>query len=143
MSVEPVWIAVAAPGVVALVTLAVWRLPRRWGLRRRLRAPLHQLESFDGDERAAGGAAIVQLGLNRKTAGVLIHFLRHEEDRSVKFEIALVVIRANGERRNRRRVRKLEKWAVAQVVDHGHPVHQGLEWTRAQRPLSASRTPRA
>jgi hypothetical protein len=131
----------AVVGVVALFVLAAWRLPRRWRLRRSLRAPLHQLDSFDPDERAGGGAAVVQLGLNRRTAGVLIHFLAQEEDRSVKFAIALAVVRANGERRNRRRVRKLEKWAVELVVEHGHPVHQGLEWNRAQRPLISVRAP--
>jgi hypothetical protein len=141
MAVEPVWIAVAALGVLALAALGAWRLPRRWRLRRRLRAPSRQLDSFDPDERARGGEAVVQLGLNCRTAGELIHFLGREEERSVQFAIALAVVRANGEPRNRRRVRRLEKWAVEQVVEHGHPVHQGLEWNRAQRPLLASRTP--
>jgi hypothetical protein len=131
MSVDPVLIVPAALGAVAVVALLAWRLPRRWRVRRRLRALSRQLDSFDPDERARAGAAVVELGLTRRTANVLIQSLTREEDRRLRFAIALAVVR-NSERSRRRRVRQLRKWSVEELAEHGHPVHQGLEWKRSQ-----------
>ena len=125
MSADPVLIVPAAMGALALVALLVW-LPRRWRVRRRLRGLSRQLDSFDPDERARAGAAVVELRLTRRTANVLIHSLTREEDRRVRFGIALAVVR-KGEGSRRRRVRRLRKWAVEELTEHGHPVHQGLE----------------
>jgi hypothetical protein len=128
MTVDPVLIVPAAVGALALIALLVWRLPRRWRVRRRLRALSRRLDSFDPDERAHAGAAVVELGLTRRTANVLLHALSREEDRWVQFAIALAVVRTNSGRFRRRRVRRLRRWAVALLVDHGHPVHRGLQW---------------
>jgi hypothetical protein len=113
------------------LALLVWRLPRRWRVRRRLRGLSRQIDSFDPDERARAGAAMVELGLTRRTANVLIQSLTREEDRRLRFAIALAVVR-NSERSRRRRVRQLRKWSVEELAEHGHPVHQGLEWKRSQ-----------
>jgi hypothetical protein len=127
MSVDPVLIVPAALGALALVALLAWQLPRR----RRLRSLSRQLDSFDPDKRARAGAAMVELGLTRRTANVLIQSLTREEDRRLRFAIALAVVR-NSERSRRRRVRQLRKWSVEELAEHGHPVHQGLEWKRSQ-----------
>ena len=127
MSVDPVLIVPAALGVLALVALLAWQLPRR----RRLRSLSRQLDSFDPDKRARAAAAMVELGLTRRTANVLIQSLTREEDRRLRFAIALAVVR-NSERSRRRRVRQLRKWSVEELAEHGHPVHRGLEWNRSQ-----------
>ena len=127
MTVDPVLIVPAALGVLALVALLAWRLPRR----RRLRSLSRQIDSFDPDERARAGASMVELGLTRRTANVLTHSLTREEDRRLRFAIALAVVR-NSERSRRRRVRQLRKWSVEELTEHGHPVHQGLEWKRTR-----------
>ena len=131
MTVDPVLIVPAVVGVLALFALLVWRLPRRWRVRRRLRGLSRQLDSFDPDERARAGAAMVELGLTRRTANVLTHSLTREEDRRLRFAIALAVVR-NSERSRRRRVRQLRKWSVEELTEHGHPAHQGLEWKRTR-----------
>jgi hypothetical protein len=131
MSVDPVFIVPIALGALALVALLAWRLLRRWRIRRRLRGLSRQLDSFDPDERAHAGAAVVELGLTRHTANVLIHSLAREEDRRVRFGIALAVVR-NSDDARRRRVRRLQKWAVDELTQHGHPVHQRLEWKRTR-----------
>jgi HAMP domain-containing protein len=127
MSVDPVLIVPAALGALALVALLAWQLPRR----RRLRSLSRQLDSFDPDKRARAAAAMVELGLTRRTANVLIQSLTREEDRRLRFAIALAVVRTS-ERSRRRRVRQLRKWSVEELAEHGHPVHQGLEWKRSQ-----------
>jgi hypothetical protein len=127
MSVDPVLIVPAALGALALVALLAWQLPRR----RRLRSLSRQIDSFDPDKRARAAAAMVELGLTRRTANVLTHSLTREEDRRLRFAIALAVVR-NSERSRRRRVRQLRKWSVEELAEHGHPVHQGLEWKRSQ-----------
>jgi HAMP domain-containing protein len=127
MSVDPVLIVPAALGVLALVALLAWQLPRR----RRLRSLSRQLDSFDPDKRARAAAAMVELGLTRRTANVLIQSLTREEDRRLRFAIALAVVRNSG-RSRRRRVRQLRKWSVEELAEHGHPVHQGLEWKGSQ-----------
>src|SRR6266540_7005153 len=131
MSVDPVLIVPAALGALALVALLAWRLPRRWRVRRRLRSLSRQLDSFDPDERARAGAAVVELGLTRRTANVLIESLTREEDRRLRFAIALAVVRKS-EGSRRRRVRRLRKWSVEELAEHGRPVHQGLEWKRTR-----------
>jgi hypothetical protein len=131
MSVDPVLLVPIALGALALVALLAWRLPRRWRLRRRLRAASRKLDSFDPDERAHAGAAVVETGLTRHTANVLTHSLAREEDRRVRFGIALSVVR-NSDASRRRRVRRLQKWAVDELAQHGHPVHQRLEWKRTR-----------
>jgi hypothetical protein len=131
MTVDPVLIVPAAVGALAVVALFMWRLPRRWRVRRRLRALSRQLDSFDPDVRARAGAAVVELGLTRRTANVLIHSLGREEDRRVLFGIAVAVVRKSGGSR-RRRVRRLQKWAVEELAEHGHPMHQRLEWKRTR-----------
>jgi hypothetical protein len=131
MTVDPVLIVPGVVGALALVALLVWRLPRRWRVRRRLRGLTRQLDSFDPDERARAGAAVVELGLTRHTANVLTHSLAREEDRHVRFGVALAVVRKS-EGSRRRRVRRLRKWAVEELGEHGHPVHQGLEWKRTR-----------
>ncbi len=83
MTVDPVLIVPAVVGALALFALLVWRLPRRWRVRRRLRGLSRQLDSFDPDERARAGAAVAELGLTRRTANVLLHALSREEDRRV------------------------------------------------------------
>ena len=126
MSVDPVLIVPAALGVLALVALLAWRLPRR-----RLRSLSRQIDSFDPDKRARADAGVVELGLTRRTANVLTHSLTREEDLRLRFAIALAVVR-NSERSRRRRVRQLRKWSVEELVEHGHPVHQGLEWKKSK-----------
>ena len=127
MTVDPVLIVPAALGTLALVALLAWQLPRR----RRLRSLSRQIDSFDPDKRARAAAGVVELGLTRRTANVLTHSLTREEDRRLRFAIALAVVR-NSERSRRRRVRQLRKWSVEELTEHGHPVHQGLEWKRSQ-----------
>jgi len=127
MTVDPVLIVPAALGTLALVALLAWQLPRR----RRLRSLSRQIDSFDPDKRARAAAAMVELGLTRRTANVLTHSLTREEDRRLRFAIALAVVR-NSERSRRRRVRQLRKWSVEELTEHGHPVHQGLEWKRTR-----------
>ena len=131
MTVDPVLIVPAVVGAFALFALLVWRLPRRWRIRRRLRSLSRQIDSFDPDKRARAAAAMVELGLTRRTANVLTHSLTREEDRRLRFAIALAVVR-NSERSRRRRVRQLRKWSVEELTEHGHPVHQGLEWKKSQ-----------
>ena len=131
MTVDPVLIVPAVVGVLALFALLVWRLPRRWRVRPRLRGLSRQIDSFDPDKRARAAAGVVELGLTRRTANVLIHSLTREEDRRLRFAIALAVVRNSG-RSRRRRVRQLRKWSVEELTEHGHPVHQGLEWKRSQ-----------
>jgi hypothetical protein len=127
MTVDPVLIVPAALGTLALVALLAWQLPRR----RRLRSLSRQIDSFDPDKRARAAAAMVELGLTRRTANVLTHSLTREEDRRLRFAIALAVVR-NSERSRRRRVRQLRKWSVEELAEHGHPVHQGLEWKKSK-----------
>ena len=127
MTVDPVLIVPAALGTLALVALLAWQLPRR----RRLRSLSRQIDSFDPDKRARAAAAMVELGLTRRTANVLTHSLTREEDRRLRFAIALAVVR-NSERSRQRRVRQLRKWSVEELTEHGHPVHQGLEWKRTR-----------
>ena len=127
MTVDPVLIVPAALGTLALVALLAWQLPRR----RRLRSLSRQIDSFDPDKRARAAAGVVELGLTRRTANVLTHSLTREEDRRLRFAIALAVVR-NSERSRRRRVRQLRKWSVEELTEHGHPVHQGLEWKRTR-----------
>jgi hypothetical protein len=129
MAADPVLIVPAVVGALALGAVLLWRLPRRWRVRRRLRGLSRQLDSFDPDERVRAGGAVVELGLTRRTANVLIHSLTREEDRRVRFAVALAVVRKS-EGSRRRRVRRLRKWTVEEVAEHGHPVHQGLEWKR-------------
>lgn len=133
MTVDPVLIVPIALGALAFVALLAWRLPRRWRLRRRLRAASRKLDSFDPDERARTGVAVAELGLTRRTANVLLHALRREEDRRVRFAFALAVVRADSKRFRRRRVQRLRRWAVEQLVENGHPVHRGLEWQQPRR----------
>jgi hypothetical protein len=133
MTVDPVVIVPAVMGAFALIALLVWRLPRRWRVRRRLGALSRQLDSFDPDERAGAGVAVAELGLTRRTAKVLLHALSREEDRRVQFAIALAVVRASSERFRRRRVQRLRRWAVALVVEHGHPVHRELKWKHPRK----------
>ena len=131
MTVEPVLIVPAVVGALALVALLVWRVPRHWRVRRWLRGLSRQLDSFDPDKRARAGAAVVELGLTRRTANVVTHSLTREEDRRVRFGIALAVVRKS-EGSHWRRVKRLQKWAVEELAEHGHPVHQGLEWKRTR-----------
>jgi hypothetical protein len=138
MSVDPALIVPTALGVLAALALLAWRLPRRWRLRRSLRGASRKLDSFDPDERAGAGVAVAELGLTRRTASVLLHALSREEDRRVQFTIALAVVRTNTGRFRRRRVQRLRRWAVTLLVDHGHPVHRGLQWKQPpKRPQMA------
>ncbi len=136
MSDDLVFIVAIALGALAFVALLAWRLPRRWRLRRLLRAASRKLDSFDPDERARSGVALAELGLTRRTANVLLDALSREEDPRVQFAIALAVVRASSERFRRRRVQQLRRWAVELLGEHGHPVHRGLEW---QQPRKRSR----
>jgi hypothetical protein len=140
MTVDLVLIIPAVVGALALFALLVWRLPRRWRVRRRLRGLSRQLDSFDPDERARAGAAVIELGLTRRTANVLLHALSDEEERRVRFGVALAVVRKS-EGSRRRRVRRLRKWAVQELAQHGHPVHRGLDWKPPKRPPIASPLP--
>jgi hypothetical protein len=107
-------------------------MPRR-PRRRKVRAYRRRLESYDPDERTYAATALVKRGLTRRTAGVLARHLEHDEDPRLRFTIALAVARNNGGRSRRRRVRQLRRWAAAELVDHGHPVHQGLAQQRNRR----------
>jgi len=133
MSDDLVLIVPIALGAFALVAFLAWRLPRRRRLRRRLRGASRKLDSFDPDVRARAGVGVAELGLTRRTANVLLHALSREEDRRVKFAIALAVVRASSERFRRRRVQRLRRWAVERLVENGHPVHRGLEWKPPRR----------
>jgi len=133
MSDDLVLFVPIALGALVLVALLAWRLPRRWRLRRRLRSASRKLDSFDPDERARAGVRVAELGLTRRTANVLLHALSGEEDRRVQFAIALAVVRASSERFRRRRVQRLRRWAVELLVEHGHPVHRGLEWKQPRK----------
>jgi hypothetical protein len=107
-------------------------MPRR-PRRRKVRAYRRRLESYDPDERTYAATALVKRGLTRRTAGVLARHLEHDEDPRLRFTIALAVARNNGGRSRRRRVRQLRRWAAGELVDHGHPVHQGLAQQRNRR----------
>jgi hypothetical protein len=101
--------------------------------RRKVRAYRRRLESYDPDERMRAATALVKPGLTRRSATVLIRYFQHEEDRRIRFSIALAIARTNGGRSRRRRVRQLRRWAAGELVDHGHPVHQGLAQQRDRR----------
>ncbi len=101
--------------------------------RRELRAYCRRLESYDPDERARAGTALVKRGLTRRTAGALARFLRHEEEARVRLSIALAVARTNGGRSRRGRVRQLRRWTVDELLEHGHPVHRRLEQQRGRK----------
>jgi len=101
--------------------------------RRQVRAHRRRLESYDPDERTYAATALVKPGLTRRTAGVLARLLEHDEDPRLRFTIALAVARNNGGRSRRRRVRQLRRWAAGELVDHGHPVHQGLARQRDRK----------
>jgi hypothetical protein len=117
MSADPVLIVPIALGALALVALLAWRLPRRWRLRRRLRAASRKLDSFDPDVRTGAGVGVAELGLTRRTANVLLHALPREEDPRVQFAIALAVIRASSERFRRKRVQRLRRTAAEAISD--------------------------
>ena len=101
--------------------------------RRELRACRRRLESYDPTERTGAATALVNAGLTRRSAIVLARYLQREEDARVRFRIALAVARANGGRSRRRRVRRLRRWAVDELLAHGHPVHQRLEQQRGRK----------
>jgi len=112
--------------------------------RRHLRAQRRRLESYDPDERTRTGTALVKRGLTRRSATTLARYLEHEEDARVRFSIALAVARNNGGRSRRRRVRQFRRWAADELVEHGHPVHQGLEQQRGRkRPVLSWQLPPA
>lgn len=110
--------------------------------RREVRAHRRRLDSYDPDERKAAGAVLVRRGLTRSSATVLLQYLKREEDQRVRFGLALAVARTNGGRSRRRRVRQVRRWAVDELVEHGHPVHRRLEQQRGRkRPVLAWRAP--
>jgi hypothetical protein len=110
--------------------------------RREVRAYRRRLEAYDADERTNAVTALVERGLTRRTATVITRYLMDEEDRRVRFEIALTVARTNGGRSRRARVRRLRGWAVDELLEHGHPVHQRLEQQRGRkRPLLTWQAP--
>jgi hypothetical protein len=110
--------------------------------RREVRAYRRRLDAYDSDERTDAATALVKRGLTRRTAKVISRYMKDEEDRRVKFEIALAVARTNGGRSRRARVRRLRAWAVDELLEHGHPVHQRLEQQRGRkRPLLAWQAP--
>jgi len=115
-----------------------------FGRRRRhtFRAQRRRLESYDPDERTSVGTGLVKPGLTRRLATVLTRHLQQEEDARVRLSIALAVARTNGGRSRRRRVRELRRWAIDELLEHGHPVHQGLEQQGGRkRPLLSWRAP--
>ena len=101
--------------------------------RRKVRAQRRRLESYDPDEHTDAATTLVKPGLTRRTAKVLARHVEHEEDPRVRLSIALAIARANGGRSRQRRVRRLRRWAAGELVDHGHPVHQGLAAQRNRR----------
>lgn len=110
--------------------------------RRELRAYRRRLESYDPDERTAAASELAERGLTRRSATVITRGLKDEEDRRVRFEIALTIARTNGGRSRRARVRALRRWAVDELLEHGHPVHKRLEQQRGRkRPLLAWQAP--
>jgi len=110
--------------------------------RREVRAHRRRLESYDSDERTNAATALVKPGLRRHTATVLARHLEHEEDPRLRFSVALAIARRNGGRSRRRRVRHLRRWAAAELVEHGHPVHRALEHQRGRKqPLLTWRAP--
>jgi hypothetical protein len=132
MLTESLWMGAAALGALVLGTLLAWHLLRR-RRSRPLRRLTRELESFDADERARAGVGVLDLGLTRQTAKSLAKHLAHEEDGSVRLAIAMAVERRNGVRSRRRRVRRLQAWAVEELVAHAHPVHTSLERKRAKK----------
>jgi len=110
--------------------------------RREVRAYRRRLESYDPDERTGAATDLAERGLTRRSATLITRCLKDEEDRRVRFEIALAVARTNGGRSRRARVRRLRAWAVDELLEHGHPVHQRLEQQRGRkRPLLAWKAP--
>lgn len=110
--------------------------------RRKVRAHRRRLESYDPGERTRAATALVKPGLTRRTATVLARYLEREEDRRIRFSIALAVARTNGGRSRSRRVRQLRRWTADELVAHGHPVHGALEQQRGRkRPLLTWRAP--
>jgi hypothetical protein len=101
--------------------------------RREVRAYRRRLQAYDPDERTDAAIALVKRGLTRRSAKVISRSMKDEEDRRVKFEIALAVARTNGGRSRRARVRRLRRWAVDELLEHGHPVHQRLEQQRGRK----------
>jgi MYXO-CTERM domain-containing protein len=132
MMSDPVWMVAAALGALGLAALLVWRMVRR-RRSRPLRDLMRRLESFDPDERVSAGAGVVELGLTHRSAKPLAKHLAHEEDGSVRLGIAMAVERQDGVRSGRRRVRRLQRWAVEELVAHAHPVHTSLEGDQAKK----------
>jgi len=112
-----------------------WILVRMFGRLggRQVRAQRRRLESYDPDERTRAAITLVKPGLTRRTATALSRYLEHEEDPRVRLSIALELARTNGGRSHRRRVRQLRCWTVDELLEHGHPVHLGLEQQRGRK----------
>ncbi|HEY4396501.1 MAG TPA: hypothetical protein VGO28_02390 [Acidimicrobiia bacterium] len=92
--------------------------------------------------RTAAGAFLVGRGLGRGSAKVLLQYLHREEDQRVRFKLALAIARTNGGRSRSRRVRQVRRWAVDELVEHGHPAHRRLEQQRGRkRPVLAWQAP--
>jgi hypothetical protein len=118
MSVDLVWIVPATAGALALAALLVWGLVRRRRRGRPLRAQARRLTAYDPGERVRGALAIVDLGLTRRSATVLLDHLNREEEAGVRLAIAEAVDR-NGTRSRRRRVRRLQRWSAKELVTNG------------------------
>jgi hypothetical protein len=101
--------------------------------RRKVRAYRRRLDSYDPDDRKRAALALVKPGLTRRSATVLIRYFQHEEDRRIRLSIALAIAQNNGGRSRRRRVRQLRRWTADELLEHGHPVHQGLERQRRRK----------
>jgi hypothetical protein len=113
-----VWIVPVALGALALAALLAWVLVRRRRRRRPVRTQARRLMAYDPGERVRGALAIVELGLTRRNATVLLDHVKSEEETGVRLAIAEAVDR-NGGRSRRRRVRRLQRWSAQELAAHG------------------------
>jgi hypothetical protein len=118
MSVDLVWIVLVAVGALVLAAALVWGLVRRRRRGRPLRIQARRLTAYDPGERVRGALAIVDLGLTRRSATVLLDHLAREEEERVRLAIAEAVDR-NVTRSRRRRVRRLQKWSAKELAANG------------------------
>jgi hypothetical protein len=137
MSVDLWSIAPAALGVLALAAVLIWGLVRRRRRGRPLRTQVRRLATFDPGERVRGALAIIDLGLTRRSATVLLGHVNREEEAGVKLAIAEAVDR-NDTRSRRRRVRRLQTWSAKELAANGRRALPTAEYERKKDPPTIS-----
>jgi hypothetical protein len=137
MSADLAWIVPVAVGALVLAALLVWGVVRRRRRGRPLRAQARRLTAYDPGERVRGALAIVELGLTRRSATLLLDQVAREEESGVKLAIAEAVDR-NGARSRRRRVRRLQKWSAKELAANGRRALPTASYERKKDPPTIS-----